>query len=173
MTGDYHWDVWGRLWAVGTVTEPITITQNYTVADYGAWGPIYVRYNGEAAFEYVDLLYGNGINDAGGAVITHCNILSNTWGLATMGATEMVSSTVRYNSIGVLLYHEGEPAIGGCNILDNYLYDVEMRQHKDVWMPGCWWGSVPPDEQRVHDLGDDFTLGRVYRDGYAPSWIAW
>ncbi|MBC7233922.1 MAG: DNRLRE domain-containing protein [Chloroflexi bacterium] len=173
MAGDYHWDVWGCLYAVGTSSAPITFTQAYTVAEYGAWGPIYVRYNAQAALEYVDVLYGNGLNDAGGAVITHCNVLSNTWGIASMGTTEVHSSTIRYNSIGVLLYNEGEPAIRDCNILDNYLYDVKVRQHRSVWMPGCWWGSVPPDEERVCDFADDLTLGRLYRDGYATAWIAW
>lgn len=173
MTGDYHWDVWGRLWAVGTVSEPITLTQSYTVADHGTWGPIYVRHNGEAALEYVDILYGSGINDAGRAVITHCNMMSNTWGIATMGATEVTSCTIRCNTYGVLPYREGEPVIQSCNILDNYLYDVKMAQRRSVSIPGCWWGSDPPDAGNVYDYADDFTLGVVDQSGWASGWIAW
>lgn len=173
MVGDYHWDVWGRLYAVGTAEEPIAVTQAYTATDYGAWGPIYVRHNAEARFDYVDILYGNGINDAGGAVITHCNVLSNTWGIATMGETRVYSSTIRYNSIGVLVYYEGEPEIADCNILDNYLWDVKMQQHKDIEILGCWWGSNPPDAARICDYEDDFTLGLVHREPYATEWIAW
>lgn len=175
MVGDYHWDIWGRLVAVGTASDPITITAETWEPDLdvGAWGPIYVRYNGEAVFDYVDILHGNGINDAGGAEIRHCNILSNTWGIATMGATQVQSSTIRYNSIGVLLYYEGEPAIQTCNILDNYWYDAKMQQRRSVSIPDCWWGSHPPDDGQVYDGHDDFTLGLIYRDAYATEWIAW
>lgn len=173
MTADAHWDVWGRLYAVGTAADPITVTQTYTVTEYGAWGPIFVRHNADAVFEYVDILYGNGINDAGGAVITHCNILSNTWGIATMGPTQAMSCTIRYNTYGVLAYYEGEPVIANCNILDNYLYDVKMGQRRGVAMPGCWWGSDPPDGGNVYDYEDDFTLGDLDQSDWASGWIAW
>jgi hypothetical protein len=172
LTGDYHWDVWGTLYAVGTAAEPITMTREFTTSA-GTWGPVWVRAAGDATLWYVYMYYGEGINDQGGAELRWCNIMTNTVGLATLGPTDMMSCTLQYNGIGVLMYYDAEPEISTCNILDSTIYDVQMRQGHSVSVLDSWWGVDPPGAAMVYDFYDDFTLGIVGRSTWAAAWVAW
>jgi hypothetical protein len=80
---------------------------------------------------------------------------------------------VQYNDVGVLLYGGASPAVQYSNVLSNTVYDVQVHQPQSVAIPDCWWGSDPPDDGRVWDYGDDFTLGALDRTPYASGWVSW
>jgi parallel beta-helix repeat protein len=173
FTGDWKMDVQGRLYAVGTVTEPITITHE-TLTTTHSYGWIYLRGDG-STLDYVNIYYGSGLNLADESTISHCTVMTNTYGLAFMGpwAAEVTSCTVQYNGYGLYLYSGAQPAVQHCNVLSNTVYDVAMHQPEALSTSGCWWGSDPPDEANVWDTDDDLTLGDVLWSDYASSWVSW
>ena len=173
FTGDYHLDVAGTLLAVGSAASPITLTSEVTTTA-GAWGWLYLR--GESAsMEYVNSYYGEGLNLASTATLSHVGVYSSTYGLSFMGpwAATVSSSTLRYNGTGLLFYNGAAPTIANCNVLDSSGYDGLLWQAVDITTTGCWWGADPPDDARVHDAADDFRLGALDRSDYAAAWVAW
>jgi len=169
--GDHKVDVLGKLYAVGTVTEPITFTTGLTKTDQGLWSFLTLR-GDQSELTYVNMYYGEGVNDAAGSTLRYCNLMSNTCGLASLADVDVSSCTLQYNSYGLLMYSEGRPEITACNILSN-TWDVYMNQYTDIEVPGCWWGADPPDGSKIWDYLDDFTLGLVDLAGWATSWIGW
>ena len=121
------------------------------------------------------MYHGSGINDAAGSERRYCKLMTNTYGLASVGpkASDVASCTVQYNDYGILLYADASPVIHYCNILSNTVYDVQMQQAESVTVPDCWWDSDPPDDDKVWDYNDDFTLGLLDRTPYATGWITW
>jgi len=135
---------------------------------------VYLR--GQAStLDYVDILYGQGVNLGAAAVLRHCNILTNTYGLACHGpwAVDVASCTVQYNGVGVLLYGEASPVISYCNVLSSTLYDVQVDQARSVAMASIWWGADPPDPARVLDITFDMTRGDVDQSEWASSVVLW
>ena len=173
FSGDYKVDVGGRLYAVGSAGSPITLTHELSTTA-GSWGLVYLR-GPASTIDYVDILFGEGVNLASASVLRHCNVMTNSYGLAFYGpwAADVASCTVQYNGIGLLMYGETSPVISYCNVFSNTLYDVRMDQGLSVALPYCWWGSDPPDEAWVWDQAEDFSLGRVDRSGQQSGWTAW
>lgn len=172
MTGNLHWDVDGSLYAVGTAAEPITFTRELTTSA-GTWGPIWVRDGGAATLQYANIYYGQGVNDYSGVSMRYCNVMTNTYGLATLAASDVMSSTFQYNGIGLLMYYDGAPSISACNVLDSVTHDAEVQQDTSVTVSGCWWGADPPDDGKVTDFYDEFTRGVLDRSYDAVGWVAW
>jgi hypothetical protein len=171
MTGDLHWDVFGDLYAVGTASQPITFTRELTTA-MGTWGPVWVRDDAHATLQYANVYYGRGVNDYAGSIMRFVNVMTNTYGLATLAASDVMSSTFQYNGTGLLMYYDGSPAISACNVLSNTI-DAEIEQAASVTVSGCWWGEDPPDDELVLDYYDDFTRGMLVRDDHAAGWVTW
>jgi hypothetical protein len=173
FVGHHKVDVKGSLYAVGTVTEPITLTHETAVVT-DSWGCLYLR-GDRSTLHYVNVYYGGGINDAAGSELRYCTLMTNTYGLALPGpkASDVASCTMQHNDYGVLAYANASPVIERCNVLSSTVHDIEVRQPEDVTMLDCWWGADPPDEGRVWDDGDDFTLGVLDRSPYATGWITW
>jgi hypothetical protein len=171
--GQPHVDVAGRLLAVGTASEPITFTHDTGVVT-GSWGYLYLR--GEPCeLDYVNVLYGGGVNDAAGSTFRHCNFMTNTYGLALRGpeVATVTSCTLQYNDVGLLAYGYSLPVISACNVLSNTLWDVQMAQADSVTASGCWWGDPTPPAERVWDYSDDFRLGIVSQEMPAAACLAW
>jgi hypothetical protein len=172
--GHHKLDVKGRLYAVGTVTEPVTLTHETGVVT-DSWGYVYLRGPTTSTLHYANVYYGSGINDAAGSALRCCTLMTNTYGLALLGpaASDVASCTVQYNDVGVLLYGGASPAVQYSNILSNTVYDVQVQQRESAAIPDCWWGSDPPDDGTVWDTHDDFTLGALDRTPYASGWVSW
>ena len=170
MMGDYRIDVQGTLYAVGTVTEPITFT-HATEVTKSAWAYIYLR-GDPSTLEYCNIYYGRGVNDEAGSTLRYCKVMTCAYGLATMSASDVASCTFQYDTYGLLMYLEASPVISYCNILSN-TWNAYMDQITSVAIPDCWWGSDPPDDALIWDYGDDFTLGLIDTTGQAAGWIDW
>jgi len=143
MVGDWRWDVWGNLYAVGTAAQPITLTSSPAIT-WGEWGPVWVRQDGSAWLERVRLQHGRGLNDQGASWISYTEILTNTAGLWTLSGTQVQSSTLQGNDVGIYVYFGASPGITYCNVVDNVTWDVQMSQSESVSMVECWWGAAPP-----------------------------
>lgn len=136
----------------------------------------YVHLRGDAStLWYVNMYYGSGINDAAGSERRYCKLMTNTYGLASVRprASDVASCTVGYNDYGILLYADASPVISYCNILSSTVYDVQLQRAESVTVPDCWWGSDPPDDDKVWDDNADLTLGLLDRTSYATGWITW
>ncbi len=172
MEGDHHWDLWGSFSAMGTASQPITITRELTTA-MGTWGPLYLRAGALASLDYATLLYGRGINDGAGMTMRHSSVLTSTYGLATLAASDVMSCTLRYNGTGVLVYGESAPVVRSCNILDSTTWDATLRQRAGLPVSRCWWGADPPDEAGVLDGADELMRGTLDRSNHAGAWVEW
>ena len=170
MTGDFVWDLRGSVTATGSVTSPITLTRELATAP-GTWGPVYVRPGADVVMSNAALLYGRGINDGGSLTLRRTQILSNTYGLATLAPSDVLSCTLRWNDIGLLIYGEAAPHVRACNILDSRAWDAVVEQRAAVTVSGCWWGAAPPDPARVRDAATDLTRGPLDRSDHAASWV--
>ena len=170
MLGDYKVDVQGELYAVGTAADPITFT-HATEVTKSSWS--YIHLQGEpSTLDYCEIYYGRGINDEAGSWITHTKVMTCMYGLATMSDTEMISSTLQWNTYGVVPYLECSPSISYCIILSN-TWNVWMDQVTGIEIPYVWWGVDPPDLNLVWDYCHDFVLGALDTSHHAPSWVAW
>lgn len=172
MPSDVSWDLWGTVSATGSVTEPITLTHEVDTT-MGSWGPLYVRPGAAVVMSNATLLYGRGINDGGALTLRRTQVLSSTYGLATMAPSDVLSCTLRWNGVGLLIYAESAPNVRACNVLDSSLWDVELDQRAGVTVSGCWWGSDPPDDGRVWDGADEMMRGTLDRSDYAGAWVGW
>lgn len=172
MTGDTFWDLWGTVIVTGSVTSPITLTRELTTA-MGTWGPLYIRPGASTVMSNATLLYGRGINDGGSLVLRRTQVLSNTYGLATMAPSDVMSCTLRWNDVGLLVYGEGAPAVRGCNILDSRTWDAVVEQRAGVTVSECWWGLDPPEEGKVWDGADELLRGILDRSDHAGAWVGW
>lgn len=173
MTNDWMLDVKGKLYAVGTAANPITIT-HHTMTATGSYDYIFLR-GDNSVLDYVNVCYGDGINVADESTITHVKAMSNTHGLYFSGpwVSHVQSSTLQYNDYGMVLWMDALPYITDTNVLSNTVWDVAMYQHESLSTDNCWWGSDPPDEGKVWDFDDEFTLGDVSWAYYASAWISW
>lgn len=170
MATDSHWDVYGLLYAVGTAALPITFTTSIsTVAS--SWGMLAVRSAG-SRFEYARVEYGDGLNDAGGSVLRYCTLVSNTFGLASMSASDVQSSTLQWNGTGLLGYNEGIPVLDACNVLSN-TWNAFVSSTRNVTVTNSWWGNASPDWALVWDHEDDYSLGLVITTGFASAVVSW
>jgi len=171
LLGDYHVDVEGTLWAYGTAALPITFTTAVSSVA-GTWGNVYLR--GEAStLRYVTVLYGAGVNDAAGSELRYVTVQTCTFGLASMSATDVSSSTFQYCGTGLLMYLGAEPTISACNVLSNTYWAGEIGQSQAITTTACWWGADPPDDGAVLDGLDDLRRGLLYRDDYATGPVGW
>jgi len=166
--------VYGEFYALGEATAPITFTS--TVSDTaGSWDGIYFGWKSVGEIEYGTVLYGLGLQDESsyGAYIHYTNVMTNSYGLATSVNTTVVSSTLTYNDIGVLMKGQAYPDIQYSNVLSSTLYNVWNDQPLDVTIPYCWWGLASPTGADIWDGGDDPRSGIVTRSNNAGAWISW
>ena len=172
MTSDLFWDLWGTVIVTGSVTRPITFTRELTTT-MGTWGPLYVRPGATVVMSNASLLYGRGINDGGALTLRRTSVLSNTYGLATLAPSDVLSCTLQYNDVGLLIYGESAPVVRASNLLDSLTWDLWVDQRAGVTVSGCWWGSDSPDDGRVWDGGDELMRGILDRSDYAGEWVGW
>jgi len=167
-------DVYGEFYALGDASTPITFTSS--VSDtVGSWGGIYFGWKSVGEIEYGTVLYGLGLQDESsyGAYIHYTNVMTNSYGLATAANTTVISSTLAYNDIGVLMKSQAYPDIQYSNIVTSTLYNVWNDQPLDVTIPYCWWGAASPTGADIWDGADDPRLGIVTRSDSAAGWISW
>jgi len=166
-------DVAGKLYAVGTSANPITLTHDTGVMT-GSWGYLYLR-GQPSVLDYVNVLYGGGVNDEAGSTFTHCNFKTNMYGLALRGpqVTTVTSCTLQYNDVGLLPYGYSVPVMSASNVLSNTLWDACLVQEDSVTASGCWWGAATPPAAKVWDYSDDFRLGIMAQDAPAGAWVVW
>lgn len=169
-------DVLGSLWAYGdgTAAGAITFTSSTSIT-MGSWGPIYIDSLQSSVLSEAQVLYGRGVSDASwsGNVIYRTNILTNSYGLVTLGNTLVLSSTLRYNNIGLLMRDDAQPEVMYTNVYESILYNAWNDQRDDVEFYYDWWGVAIPTGMDVLDGVDDPRLGVIYRYENAASLIPW
>ncbi|MBC7264114.1 MAG: hypothetical protein H5T64_07105 [Chloroflexi bacterium] len=179
VNGPYLFDIAGTLYAVGTVSQPITFT-HATTTTKGAW--LGLRLGGPGStLERVVVRYGAGLNIYSPSVIRYSIIASNTYGVALYGphAMTVTSSTIQYNDYGILTYGVPGPAtalITACNVLSNTVYDVWVNSPAPLCVWRSWWGGPPPTYplgSAICDYRDNWRQGEFTAVDSAASPISW
>jgi hypothetical protein len=124
-------DIYGRLRAIGTVTQPITFTASTKTA--GAWYGIELYGSSSATFDYVTVEYG-------GYSSSSANIDVSS------GQANIAHSTIRYSSDhGIYIGSSGvSSTIETSRIIDNRAYGVfnsNTNRVGTVLAANNWWGS--------------------------------
>jgi hypothetical protein len=170
LAAGINMQIFGKLFLMGTITQPITMT---STGINDPWGHIYI-YGPGSEITYATIKGGSeGINDAGGTKIRYTNLFSNTYGLATMSNTDIMSSTIRYNTYGVQAYYNADPVIDYCNIYGNTVYDFWVKQPSDVYASHVWWGNTTPPAANIRDFVDSALLGKLWQQNYLNALWAW
>jgi cell division septation protein DedD len=157
--GPYKWDVFGALHAVGLPTSAITLTSGISTTP-GSWGPVFLL--GDATLDYVTVTYGTALEAAAPVTISHALLMSNSIGVDFLAAGALLSSTVSYNDVGILVRGDSAPTLRAVNILGNTT-GLWNAQALTLTAPSLWWGTTATATiaAAIRDRSGDWRLGPV------------
>lgn len=168
IAGDYPFVVDGHLYVSGTATM-----RHMTETVDGAWGPLTLRAAQDAPIGPLTVTNVSAFTVAAPVTLTHLTVSTSTIGLDVLANISVLTATLEYNYVGLLLREGAAPVITHTNILTSGLLAVWVSQERDVSIPNVWWGitNTTTIDGLILDVNDDPALGFCHY--LNPASAAW